>query len=136
MPARYSEFSPPPDLRATVACTWVAQTGEGTVPSPIIPDACSDVVILGDAAPHVAGPATTTQHVLVPAGTTVVGIRFRPGATRAAFGCDASELRDADQDLAAVCGSAARVLAQSLGCLLYTSPSPRDGLLSRMPSSA
>ena len=25
---------------------------------------------------------------------------------------------------------------QSRGCLLYTSPSPRDGLLSRMPSSA
>ena len=25
---------------------------------------------------------------------------------------------------------------QSLSCLLYTSPSPRDGLLSRMPSSA
>ena len=27
-------------------------------------------------------------------------------------------------------------LAQSEDCLLYTSPSPRDGLLSRMPSSA
>ena len=27
-------------------------------------------------------------------------------------------------------------LAASKGCLLYTSPSPRDGLLSRMPSSA
>ena len=26
--------------------------------------------------------------------------------------------------------------AQQLACLLYTSPSPRDGLLSRMPSSA
>ena len=26
--------------------------------------------------------------------------------------------------------------AVSEGCLLYTSPSPRDGLLSRMPSSA
>ena len=25
---------------------------------------------------------------------------------------------------------------ETLGCLLYTSPSPRDGLLSRMPSSA
>ena len=25
---------------------------------------------------------------------------------------------------------------QAKGCLLYTSPSPRDGLLSRMPSSA
>ena len=27
-------------------------------------------------------------------------------------------------------------LAWVMGCLLYTSPSPRDGLLSRMPSSA
>ena len=26
--------------------------------------------------------------------------------------------------------------AEHEGCLLYTSPSPRDGLLSRMPSSA
>ena len=30
-----------------------------------------------------------------------------------------------------------RVEAERIGdCLLYTSPSPRDGLLSRMPSSA
>ena len=28
------------------------------------------------------------------------------------------------------------VNAQDEACLLYTSPSPRDGLLSRMPSSA
>ena len=27
-------------------------------------------------------------------------------------------------------------VAKSIICLLYTSPSPRDGLLSRMPSSA
>ena len=27
-------------------------------------------------------------------------------------------------------------IADKYGCLLYTSPSPRDGLLSRMPSSA
>ena len=29
-----------------------------------------------------------------------------------------------------------RALSQISNCLLYTSPSPRDGLLSRMPSSA
>ena len=29
-----------------------------------------------------------------------------------------------------------RVLKGHIACLLYTSPSPRDGLLSRMPSSA
>ena len=28
------------------------------------------------------------------------------------------------------------LVVRSMGCLLYTSPSPRDGLLSRMPSSA
>ena len=32
--------------------------------------------------------------------------------------------------------SSAAALAQFTTCLLYTSPSPRDGLLSRMPSSA
>ena len=30
----------------------------------------------------------------------------------------------------------AKAIAEALNCLLYTSPSPRDGLLSRMPSSA
>ena len=29
-----------------------------------------------------------------------------------------------------------RIKNKTYGCLLYTSPSPRDGLLSRMPSSA
>ena len=34
-------------------------------------------------------------------------------------------------------GTTSRALAvQARTCLLYTSPSPRDGLLSRMPSSA
>ena len=32
--------------------------------------------------------------------------------------------------------AAASILAKTYSCLLYTSPSPRDGLLSRMPSSA
>jgi AraC-like DNA-binding protein len=50
----------------------------------------------------------------VPAHTTVVGIRFRPGATRAVFGCDAHELRDADPELRAVCGSSASALVNEL----------------------
>ena len=36
-----------------------------------------------------------------------------------------------------MCAEGHRPLCQDTGiCLLYTSPSPRDGLLSRMPSSA
>ena len=30
----------------------------------------------------------------------------------------------------------ASLIVEGMDCLLYTSPSPRDGLLSRMPSSA
>ena len=33
-------------------------------------------------------------------------------------------------------GALQKGIAIYLACLLYTSPSPRDGLLSRMPSSA
>ena len=41
-----------------------------------------------------------------------------------------------EMDLARQLGVTAFSLREALGCLLYTSPSPRDGLLSRMPSSA
>ena len=33
-------------------------------------------------------------------------------------------------------GRTGEVIGMPINCLLYTSPSPRDGLLSRMPSSA
>ena len=34
------------------------------------------------------------------------------------------------------CATVENMVIYPHGCLLYTSPSPRDGLLSRMPSSA
>ena len=40
-----------------------------------------------------------------------------------------------DEHQASAVQSGAKIV-HSCGCLLYTSPSPRDGLLSRMPSSA
>ena len=43
--------------------------------------------------------------------------------------------KEKNKNLLALAVKAARARA-TLGCLLYTSPSPRDGLLSRMPSSA
>ena len=53
-------------------------------------------------------------------------------------------MEDASLYAEAVCVENGRILAvgsfddvmQYKNCLLYTSPSPRDGLLSRMPSSA
>ena len=47
-------------------------------------------------------------------------------------------IKEIDNEFAAVAsdGISAGDITQYVDCLLYTSPSPRDGLLSRMPSSA
>ena len=43
---------------------------------------------------------------------------------------------EADDGIASVCEQFGGKNIKIIICLLYTSPSPRDGLLSRMPSSA
>ena len=48
--------------------------------------------------------------------------------TTSQFGAKVQQLSAEGEDL--------KNKAQKINCLLYTSPSPRDGLLSRMPSSA
>jgi len=111
----YEEFAPPADLRATVACTWTARVGTRDVTlDPVIADACSDIVVVGDDAPHIAGPATRTHDVALAPGSVVTGIRFLPGAARAAFGCSAAELLDAHVDLRDVCGHQAASLERAL----------------------
>src|SRR5664279_3970018 len=61
-------------------------------------------------------------------------INFHPGA-EILIG-----IRRRQADVADIAGAIARrnvhAAREGDGCLLYTSPSPRDGLLSRMPSSA
>ena len=38
--------------------------------------------------------------------------------------------------IAEIASDKAKINSEAIDCLLYTSPSPRDGLLTRMPSSA
>ena len=52
------------------------------------------------------------------------------------YDADSAYAYDAAADAAAAAASAADTSVYAYACLLYTSPSPRDGLLSRMPSSA
>ena len=59
------------------------------------------------------------------------------GMHRSGTSCLAGMLRDAGVFMGEVSEANAYNRKGNLeGCLLYTSPSPRDGLLSRMPSSA
>ena len=50
--------------------------------------------------------------------------------------CQVSTPIGEEEDALSLTGRLAELGADALSCLLYTSPSPRDGLLSRMPSSA
>src|SRR5256885_3627262 len=106
-PSAYRENPAPFDLRAYVACTWmtVSRPSLPTGLRPVIPDGCVDIIAFGDAAPHVAGPATFTQWVRPPAaGVLITGIRFRPGAVRAVLGCSAEAIRNCETPLADICG--------------------------------
>ena len=60
---------------------------------------------------------------------TVLGIETGPGNVQAAA-------RTARYAALAAWAESEGLTALATACLLYTSPSPRDGLLSRMPSSA
>jgi AraC-like DNA-binding protein len=88
----YREFKPDADLSAYVACTWVRvvrHTAKLLV-APIIPDGCADIMVYDDQPPQVAGPDATTRWTSLADGAVITGIRLRPGAARAVFGCPAS----------------------------------------------
>src|SRR5947199_10782840 len=87
--SRYQEFPPPPSLSDRLVCTWTQNIrgvdGEYH-PHPVLPDGCVDVVWIGGAAPEVAGPATHRIVVKLPADTSLIGIRFRPGYAASSVG--------------------------------------------------
>ena len=76
-------------------------------------------------------------------GKVEVSLRFKPSQTVssqiAVNEALASQVADAAKSLQTMIGDTQPLAALDVlrwPCLLYTSPSPRDGLLSRMPSSA
>ena len=71
--------------------------------------------------------------LIVGGGLVVIGVGIGIGQ----IGKGAMEAIGRQPDASGKIQVAALILAALVeGCLLYTSPSPRDGLLSRMPSSA
>ena len=102
---------------------------------PIAASAWSDMATIGGAYSYARpGQAAARQDLARPYEQRLF---FAGEATHrtwysTAHGAWTSGVRAAEEALSLL--SPAR--ASSSGCLLYTSPSPRDGLLSRMPSSA
>ena len=84
--------------------------------------------------------STIASLILHEQGYQVIGLTMKTwdyessgGSKKETGCCNLDSINDA-RSLAVDCGFPHTIL--DIRCLLYTSPSPRDGLLSRMPSSA
>jgi AraC-like DNA-binding protein len=111
----YREFAPSPPLHALVACRWERELppGDPADPTLILPDGCVDV-LWRDGKLLVAGLDRTAWRSPVRSGSTIVGVRLRPGVAGAVFGIPASELLDARVPLEDLLGSQASELSERL----------------------
>lgn len=106
--SRYLEVRPPRSLSDRVMCLWTQHIdGQGDAYlHPVLPDGCVDIVWIGSAPPVVAGPATRRVLVSLPAGTSLIGMRLRPGWAGTCLGPPADRLLDQEVPLADIWGRA------------------------------
>ena len=77
---RYDEFAPLPGLDAHFQCVWTnAIPRDHFGPVAVVPDGCVDL-LWKDGRLVVVGPDIVAASPELGGGTTVLGIRFRPGA--------------------------------------------------------
>ncbi len=101
LPPGYTEWAAPAGLRHAVACLWAQVTpdGSGDRRGLVLPDACTDLIWEQGRGAYVAGPDTGPVPTVMPAGTIVIGVRFRPAVGGPALGVPLGELRDQRVDL-------------------------------------
>jgi AraC-like DNA-binding protein len=111
----YAEWAPPPALRGMVACLWAGDVPEGhDRDALVLPDGCSDLIWEAGTGAFVAGPDTGPVYHASPAGTVMIGVRFRPSGGGPALGLPLSEVRDRRADLSDVLPAANRAVARML----------------------
>jgi AraC-like DNA-binding protein len=93
-----------------------------------VPNGSAEVVCALGSVPRVVGPRTGATEELLAPGTTVVGIRFRPGAAPPALGLPASELVDVDLGADELWGETALALGEAVA---DASPQAAAGVLER-----
>ena len=117
----YAEWSPPCSLADRVVCTWTSSVPvEGPQrESVVLPDACMDLIWDGRAL-FVAGPDSGPVAVVRQPGSSLVGVRFRPGAAPGFLGVPASEFRDRRVALAELWRTEAEALEERLHAAAFS----------------
>jgi AraC-like DNA-binding protein len=112
---KYQEFRPAPALEGHFRCIWSnALPREGSHRIAVVPDGCVDITWI-DGELVVAGPDMEAAQSPLTPGSTVIGVRFRPGAARQWLGLPMSELLGARVPLRDFWGKHAPAAAERIG---------------------
>jgi AraC-like DNA-binding protein len=125
MRADYVERPAEADLAAELACTWTVTLDAAGLS--LLPDGCLDLLWIDPGRLVICGPETAAWRTSLPAGTTAVGVRFRPGVAPAVLGMPVSPLRELRVGMQDVWGAGASHLSERLG--EAPDPGARVGIL-------
>ncbi|MFF0342591.1 DUF6597 domain-containing transcriptional factor [Kribbella sp. NPDC004875] len=99
MDQTYDESPPVPALAGLVRTVWIQRTGTQPYPQRDLPTGGVELHCPVGGVPRLIGPLTRAHLQTIPARTTIVGVRFMPGAGTPLLGVPADELVDCAVDL-------------------------------------
>jgi AraC-like DNA-binding protein len=110
----YRERRPVPALAGLVSSVWVQRVSPGARPylHRNVPNGCVEVRGRLGQVPELVGPLTGPLTEKLPPGSTIVGLRFRPGAASGVLGIPVSEVADLVLDAEHVWGRAAVAIGE------------------------
>ena len=77
----YREQAPSAALAGAVRTIWVQRTGDAPTVHRHLPTGGAELHVVLDRGAWLLGPLTTHRLEVIPPGTTILGVRFRPGGT-------------------------------------------------------
>lgn len=109
----YVERPPLPRLAGVVRTVWIQRTGEAAYVQRHLPTGGVEIHFPIGGHPQLVGPLTGPEIEVIPAHTTIVGVRFRPG-TAPPLPAALDDLVDQRVGLADLWGSSADRLAEAM----------------------
>jgi AraC-like DNA-binding protein len=109
----YVERAPVPGLAGVVRTVWIQHTGETAYVQRHLPTGGVEMHFPLGGRPQLLGPLTGPEIEVIPAHTTIVGVRFHPGRTPL-LPAVLDDLVDQRVGLTELCGSSADRLAETM----------------------
>ena len=116
VPQSYRERRPAAAVAGHLSSVWVQRVAPDAAPYThrTVPHAGIELSVEVGRSPRVVGPQTAPAVTTLAPGTTVVGVRFHPGAAPPVLGVPASELVDLTVESTALLGSRGRALGEAV----------------------